>query len=49
MSESERVDADRRAFMKKFAVGAAVVPLLVTTGCFVPVGGGAGGPGYGGY
>jgi hypothetical protein len=45
MSESERVDADRRAFLKKFAVGAAVVPLLATSGCFVP----GGGPSYNGY
>jgi hypothetical protein len=43
MSEQERVDADRRAFLKKFAVGAAVVPLLATSGCFLP----SNDPGYG--
>jgi hypothetical protein len=45
MSEIERMDLERRAFLKKFAMAAAVVPIIVTTGC-LPSGGSGGSYGY---
>jgi hypothetical protein len=34
LSESEKADLSRRGFLQKFAVGAAVAPLVVAGGCF---------------
>jgi len=46
VSESEKAELDRRNFLKKFALGAAVAPIVVSSGCFgaicLPGGGGGG-------
>lgn len=34
VSETEKFDADRRAFLKQFAVGAVAVPIMVSSGVF---------------
>ena len=34
MSESEKAEQGRRDFLKKFAVGAAVAPVVVSSGMF---------------
>jgi hypothetical protein len=48
MSEGERLDSDRRTFLKQFAVGVAAVP-FVTHGVFrfPDISGWGGGDGYG--
>jgi hypothetical protein len=47
MSEGERLDSDRRTFLKQFAIGAAAVP-FVTHGVFKfpDISGWGGGHGY---
>ena len=50
MSEAERMDVDRRAFLKRFALGAAVLPVMVSNGVFrIPDIGGWGPGGRYGY
>ena len=46
MSESEKEELGRRSFLKKFAVGAAVAPVVVSGGLF---GAGCNFPGHPGH